>query len=110
MQKEIQRVLNVLTTLQKINPEFPIQYAICLTHIALKEGLSLTELAEKTGMALSTVSRITAALSKRHTKKACYELIKLEIAPDEKRRKRIFLTKKGKQTIANLCATTHANI
>ncbi len=96
MALEIENFLSTLKQLQSINTEFPLQYIICLAHIALEEGLCMTDLAERTGMALSTVSRITTALSKPS---GAYELIKIEIVPNEKRRKRIFLNQRGKKTI-----------
>lgn len=99
MEEELKHFLKILKELQSINTEFPLQYVICLSHIALNEGLCMTDLAERTGMALSTVSRITTALAKTG---GSYELIKIEIAPDEKRRKHIFLNKNGRKTINKL--------
>ncbi len=92
MEEEIKNFLMVLKPLQNINSEFPLQYVTCLCHIALNQGLCITDLAQKTGMALSTVSRITTALSKTD---GTYELVRIEIAPYEKRRKCIYLTNKG---------------
>ena len=63
MKKEIEGFLVLLRELQKIDPEFPLQYAVCLAEIALDEGLSVTDLSNRTGMAISTVSRIVGALS-----------------------------------------------
>ncbi|MFK7839089.1 MAG: helix-turn-helix domain-containing protein, partial [Bdellovibrionales bacterium] len=63
MKQEIKGFLQLLRELQKIDPEFPIQYAICLGEITLDEGLSVTQLSNRTGLALSTVSRIVGALS-----------------------------------------------
>lgn len=99
MKQNITDFLRVLKKFQKINPEFPLQYIVCLSYIALDESLSMTDLADRTGMALSTVSRIVTALSRAN---GAYELIRVEIAPDEKRRKRIFLTEKGKTLIQNI--------
>ena len=94
--------LAVLRELQKIDPEFPLQYAVCLAEIAMDEGLSLTTLAERTGMALSTVSRIAGALSKYRQSGAPYGLIKLQVSTQERRKKEIFLTTKGKAVVAGL--------
>ncbi len=101
-QEKLEEFLKILVKLQSVNPEFPIQYAICLAHIALNEGLSMTELAERTKMALSTVSRITTAMSKSCAGGGCYELIRVEIAPNEKRKKRIALTDKGDRLLTNI--------
>jgi len=97
-----QTCLNVLREFQKIDPEFPLQYAVCLAEISLNESLSLTELSEKTGMALSTVSRIVGALSKNRQKGRAFELVKVQISKTERRRKELFLTAKGKAIINSL--------
>ncbi len=96
MVADIENFLETLKSLQNLNTEFPLQYIICLITIALEEGICTTDLAQRTGMALSTVSRITTALSK---KDGTYELITIEIVPNEKRRKRIFLSEKGQITV-----------
>jgi hypothetical protein len=50
MAAEIDNFILLLRELQKIDPEFPLQYALCLAEISANEGLSLTHLSEKTGM------------------------------------------------------------
>lgn len=102
MKKPIAKLLSLLREFQKIDPEFPLQYAICLTEIYLDEGLSLTRLSEKTGMALSTVSRIVGALSKHRQKGSPYGLVKVVIAAEERRRKELYLTAKGKAIMDSL--------
>jgi len=105
MKKETTDFLELLRELQKIDSEFPLQYAICLAEIALEEGLSLTRLAEKTGMPLSTVSRIVGALSKRRQKGPPYGLVRVSIAAQEKRRKELRLTARGQTVIKGIAAT-----
>ncbi len=102
MKKEIEEFLLLLRELQKIDPEFPLQYAVCLAEIAMDEGLSLTQLSQKTGMALSTVSRIVGALSKYRQKGAAFGLIKVTISATERRRKELTLTAKGKAVIESI--------
>lgn len=102
MKKETATLLLLLRELQKIDPEFPLQYAICLAEISEDEGLSLTSLAEKTGMALSTVSRIVGALSRHRQKGEPYGLVKVAISSRERRRKELSLTAKGRAAIAAL--------
>ena len=62
------QIIQLLREFQKIDPEFPLQYAVCLLEISKSEGCSLTHITEKTGMPLSTVSRIVGALSKHRQK------------------------------------------
>ena len=87
--------LSLLNALRQVDPEFPLQYAICLTEIAINEGISLTQLAERTHLALSTVSRIVGALSTVRQSGQAYGLVMLKISPQERRRKELYLTPKG---------------
>lgn len=98
-------LLALLYQLQKIDPEFPIQYAICLVEIARNEGCSLTDLSEKTGLALSTISRITGALSSYRQKGTPYEFIIMKVSETERRKKELFLSPKGKQALDNILST-----
>ncbi|MFP4314231.1 MAG: MarR family winged helix-turn-helix transcriptional regulator [Alphaproteobacteria bacterium] len=92
----IKNFLMLLRELQKIDPEFPLQYAVCLGTITLDEGLSISELAEKTRLSLSTVSRIVGALSNTRQKGEAYGLIQVKICPQEKRKKELYLSAKGR--------------
>jgi DNA-binding MarR family transcriptional regulator len=94
--------LALLRELQKIDPEFPLQYAVCLAEISMNEGLSLTRLAETAGMPLSTVSRIVGALSKHRQKGAPYGLVRVVISAEERRKKEIYLTSRGRAVVVSL--------
>lgn len=98
----IKSFLKLLRELQKIDPEFPLQYAVCLGVISLSEGLSLTELAQETNLSLSTVSRIVGALSKTRQKGEPYGLVLVRVSKVEKRRKEIYLTQKGQLFINSI--------
>ena len=95
-------LLLILREFQSIDPEFPLQYAICLLEIAHNEGRSLTNLSEHTGMPLSTISRIVGALSQHRQRGEPYELVEVKISETERRRKELFLTAKGKAIIERL--------
>ena len=94
--------LKLLRELQKIDPEFPLQYAVCLGVISLKEGLSITELAKHTNLPLSTVSRIVGALSTSRQKGEPYGLALVKKSKQEKRKKEIYLSTKGKLFIQSI--------
>ena len=98
----LQVFLCLLRELQKIDPEFPLQYAVCFIEIAYKEGQSLTSLSERTGMPLSTVSRIVGALSRQRQRGVPFGLIRAAISPHEKRRKELYLTARGKAVIEGI--------
>jgi DNA-binding MarR family transcriptional regulator len=96
--------LEVLQQVERVDSEFPLNYSICLAHIALNEGLSLTQLAEKTGLGLSTISRIVAAMSDFRPNGQSYGLIDLKVSPQERRRKELTLTPKGWTVIRSVGA------
>lgn len=102
MDKQIKKFTRLLRELQKIDQEFPLQYAVCLAEIAMDEGTSLTNLSKKTGMAISTISRIVGALSKHRQKGKPFGLIKVKISAEERRRKELYLTAKGKAVITSI--------
>lgn len=99
MRQELTHFMRLLRELQKIDNEFPLQYAVCLSEIALEEGLSLSDLADRTDMPLSTVSRAITALSKHSGGGVSYGLVKVTIAAEERRKKKISLTAKGRAII-----------
>ena len=76
----------------------PVSYAQAFVEIAADPGLSVTTLAERLNSPLSTVSRIVAAL----TDPKKYNLVKVTIASDEKRRKVVELTKAGRALAESL--------
>ena len=102
MASEIKHFLGLLRELQKIDAEFPLQYALCLAEISINEGLSLTRLAEQTDMALSTVSRIVGALSRHRQSGKPYGLVKVAISPTERRRKELYLTQEGRAVMSGI--------
>ena len=91
----IKDFLKLLRELQKIDPEFPLQYAVALSVISLNEGLSISKLAEETKLSMSTVSRIVGALSNTRQKGEPYGLVRVKVSAQERRRKEIYLTTKG---------------
>lgn len=98
----IDLLLLILRELQSIDPEFPLQYALCLLEIAQDEGLSLTTLAERIGAPLSTISRIVGALSDHRQRGAAYGLVTVTISASERRRKELTLSPKGKAIVERL--------
>lgn len=95
-------LLELLHQIQKIDPEFPLQYAVCLTEISLDEGCSLTTLAERANLTLSTISRIVGALSDYRQNGQPYGLVEIRISAVERRRKELYLTARGRSTIQKL--------
>lgn len=102
LKKDISFFLTLLRELQKIDAEFPLQYAVCLAEIALDEGLSLTNLSERANMPLSTVSRIVGALSRNRQKGVPYDLVRVAISAEERRKKELYLTARGRNIIQDI--------
>ena len=102
MDAPVKDFLRILHELEKIDPEFPLHYAICMAEISLNEGLSLTELSNNTGLGLSTISRIIGALSDSRQKGTPFGLVEVKTAKEEKRRKEIYLTPKGRDFIKSV--------
>lgn len=95
-------LLDLLHQLQKIDPEFPLQYAVCLAEISLDEGCSLTTLAERANLTLSTVSRIVGALSDYRQNGHPYGLVEIRISAVERRRKELHLTPRGRAVLQKI--------
>jgi DNA-binding MarR family transcriptional regulator len=95
-------LLDILHRIQKIDPEFPIQYAICLIVISQNEGFSITNLAEKSGLALSTVSRIVGALSNYRQLGQPYHFVEVKVSEAERRRKELYLTDLGRASLKEI--------
>jgi DNA-binding MarR family transcriptional regulator len=102
MNQQTETFLKLLREMQKIDPEFPLQYSICLTEISRDEGMSLSALSLKTGLALSTISRIVGALSNYRQSGAPYNLVRVKVSVDERRRKELYLTPRGKAVMDSI--------
>lgn len=98
----LERILNLGHVFQSIDPEFPLQYALSLIIVALDEGISISDLSTRTGLSLSTTSRIVGALSTKRQRGEAYNLIKVRICAEERRRKELYLTDKGHIAIKKL--------
>ena len=101
-QKPVHVFMELLRLLQKTDTEFPLQYALALAEISVHEGLSLTSLAEKLDLSLSTVSRIVGSLSEYRQNGQPYGLVEIKISAEERRRKELYLTPKGKTLIQRI--------
>lgn len=101
-QGQIESFIDTMELLRTLDSEFPIQHAISLGIISLNPGLSLTQLAEKTNLTLSTVSRIVGALSDHRANGRPFGLIEVKLSKTERRKKELYLTKKGKDFLKQI--------
>jgi len=102
--KKLTKIQNVLLELAKIDTEFPLQWALVFIEIVKNEGTSLKDISETTGISMSVMSRTIGALSNYRRMGKPYGLVLVKFAKDDRRRKELYLSKKGKK-LAEALAT-----
>lgn len=100
--KKLVKLQNVLTELTTVDPEFPLQWALVFLEIAQNEGASLKDIAEETGISMSVMSRTIGALSNYRRMGKPYGVVIVKMAKDDRRRKELFLSAKGKRLLDKL--------
>jgi DNA-binding MarR family transcriptional regulator len=96
-------LLSLLRALSSLDKNFPLPYSVFLFEVARNEGCSLGDISKTTGMPLSTSSRILSALSSRRQNGAePYRLIEQDYDPDNRRRKVIRLSAKGRAFVSRV--------
>jgi len=70
--------------------------------IANNEGAALKDIAEETGISMSVMSRTIGALSNARRMGKPYGIVLVKMAKDDKRRKELFLSAKGKRLLEKL--------
>ena len=99
---KIIKLQNALLELTEIDSEFPIQWAITFLEIAQNEGAALKDIAEETGISMSVMSRTVGALANYRRMGKPYGIVTVKAAKDDKRRKELFLSAKGKKLLDKL--------
>jgi DNA-binding MarR family transcriptional regulator len=100
--KKMQKLQNILAELIAIDPEFPIQWVTVFSEIASDEGVSLKDISDRTGISMSVMSRTIGALSNARRMGKPYGLIVVKHAKDDRRRKELFLSAKGRKLVERL--------
>lgn len=96
-------LMSALTELRDLDMDMPIAQALSLLLIAKHEGLSLSELAKKAGVGMASASRYVAAFGKPPKAGAKgHGLVTAVEDPNERRKKIINLTPKGRTFVAKL--------
>ena len=95
--KKLEKLQKVLEELAKIDSEFPLQWALVFIEIVKDEGASLKDIAERTDISMSVMSRTIGALSNYRRMGKPYGLVLVRHAKDDKRRKELYLSAKGKK-------------
>jgi DNA-binding MarR family transcriptional regulator len=102
MSKKMNKLQNILQELIAIDPEFPIQWVTVFAEIAAEEGVSLKDISERTGISMSVMSRTIGALSNARRMGKPYGLVVVKHAKDDRRRKELYLSAKGKKLVEKL--------
>lgn len=102
MSKKIKKLQVLLEALIEIDPEFPIQWVTVFAEIAAEEGVSLKDISDRTGISMSVMSRTIGALSNARRMGKPYGLIMVRSAKDDRRRKELFLSVRGKKLLERL--------
>jgi len=100
--KKLKKLQGVLNELTNVDSEFPLQWAIVFLQIAHNEGAALKDIAEETGISMSVMSRTIGALSNYRRMGKPYGIVVVKQAKDDRRRKELFLSAKGKRLIEKL--------
>lgn len=100
--KKLEKLQAVLTDFTTVDPEFPLQWGIVFLEIAQNEGASLKDIAEATGISMSVMSRTIGALSNYRRMGKPYGIVTVKSAKDDRRRKELFLSAKGKRLAEKL--------
>jgi DNA-binding MarR family transcriptional regulator len=102
MSKKLKKLQTILQELIAIDPEFPIQWVTVFAEIAAEEGISLKDISDRTGISMSVMSRTIGALSNARRMGKPYGLVMVKHAKDDRRRKELFLSTKGKKLVERL--------
>lgn len=100
--KKMAKLQNILQELIAIDPEFPIQWVTVFAEIASEEGISLKDISDRTGISMSVMSRTIGALSNARRMGKPYGLVVVKHAKDDRRRKELYLSAKGKKLTERL--------
>ena len=99
---KLDKLQKALEELINIDPEFPIAWALVFLTIAQNEGSALKDIAEQTGISMSVMSRTIGALSNARRMGKPYGIVIVKMAKDDRRRKELFLSAKGKRLLEKL--------
>lgn len=100
--ENLSTALGILSNLREIDPNMPVSEALSLLLIAKYDGISLKDLASKADVGMASASRYVRTFSLERN------LVTATEDPDERRKKVISLTAKGKSTIKRILEAKHA--
>ena len=100
--ENLSTALGVLSTLREIDADMPVSEALSLLLIAKYDGLSLKDLASKADVGMASASRYVRTFSLE------MGLVTAKEDPDERRKKVISLTAKGKAVVKKILEARHA--
>lgn len=99
---KLDKFQKALKELASVDTEFPLQWALVFLTIADNEGAALKDISEQTGISMSVMSRTIGALSNSRRMGKPYGIVLVKMAKDDRRRKELFLSAKGKRLLEKL--------
>jgi DNA-binding MarR family transcriptional regulator len=102
--ENLSTALGILSNLREIDPNMPVSEALSLLLIAKYDGISLKDLASKADVGMASASRYVRVFSLE------LGVVTAKEDPDERRKKVISLTPKGKVMIKKILEAKHAYI
>jgi DNA-binding MarR family transcriptional regulator len=99
------RLLRLRSALAPLQEQFSLAHLVSLMTIAAEPGLSVNELAERTGSPQASASRYVSVLLGRYQSEGlepAVPLITQEISSDDPRRRALFLSDDGLDTVMSI--------
>ena len=101
--KQTMQLIEALRAFKNLNPDMPVAQALSLLLIARNEGTSLKDLAERAEVGMASASRYVASFGKAtKSRPKAPSLVSAVEDPEERRKKIITLTPKGKAFVNKL--------
>lgn len=105
MEQSLYRLHSLIREVRTISPRMEMQDLETLLLVALHPGISPLEVSEKTGISGSAASRAAYRLSaEQEPGVSGPSLLSVEINPQDRRRKQLYLTPTGQRFVGSLTA------
>jgi DNA-binding MarR family transcriptional regulator len=106
----VERLRRAVDVFREIDTALPASYLAAFLLVAARPGGSTTEYAAEMGQAQAVTSRILLEIGKKsRTGNPGHELVDSDAHPDDLRRRRVFLTPKGRRLLRKVVDAVRRN-